>query len=405
MTPVTSSTSTKEEGDQSDQAKISRRTFLKLCKLGLGCAALAAVGYGGYESIDETLYDKALISDAEPDPRWVRRGIFLSPERLEMLKSRLAQHVEPTWTAFQRLRQEADEQRQRQPSVPEDWYVPGYYRDAAGHRRAKNTLADDANSSYTLALCYRMTGDEEYAHTAATLIDAWATHLKRLWPFEDSQLSFSYHFPALILAEDLLQETSLWSLAQRETFRNFVRYKALPMNTMRRANNWGNWGLMLVISCAVCLGATALFERGVRRWREFIEYQIAEDGHLIYEVSRNDGKGDSGIWYSHFSLMPQTLVAEIAHINGVELYDYVSPSGHRLRQAFDRLAPWANDPASFPYYKGADPSKQESTDYVGYFEILNVRWPNSNAIEMLQRLRPLSATHCTPHLTFTHGNL
>ncbi len=400
---MSSSTPSQVTGDR--ERPFSRRAFLKWCKLAAGGTGLALAGYGIYATASDAAYDAAIFAEAEPDPRWERRGVFLSPERLQALKTRLAQQAEPTWTAFQRLQQEAEAACQRQPSVPENWYVPGYYRDAAGHRRSKNALADDANSAYTLALCYRMTEDEKYARAAARLVEAWATGLKRLWPFEDSQLSFSYHFPAMILAEDLLQGTPVWSAAQRQAFRDFVRHKALAMNTLRRANNWGNWGLVLIMASAACLGATALFERGIRRWREFIERQVAADGHLIHEVGRNDGQGDHGIWYSHFSLMPQTLAAEIARVNGVDLYDYVSPSGRTLRQAFERLAPWANDPTSFPYYKGADPTRQETTDYIGYFEILNTHWPNATAGAMLARLRPLSATHSSPHLTFTHGNL
>ena len=43
------------------------------------------------------------------------------------------------------------------------------------------------------------------------------------------------------------------------------------------------------------------------------------------------------------------------------------------------------------------------TDYVSYYEILNPRWPNADAAAMLAALRPLSATHSAPALTFTHG--
>lgn len=37
--------------------------------------------------------------------------------------------------------------------------------------------------------------------------------------------------------------------------------------------------------------------------------------------------------------------------------------------------------------------------------ILNARWPNPDAAAMLAQRRPLTASHCTPHLTFTHGDL
>jgi hypothetical protein len=219
-------------------------------------------------------------------------------------------------------------------------------------------------------------------------------------------LSFSYHFPALILAADLIQGFYGWPTARQEAFGQFLREKALPMNTMSRKNNWGNWGLVLVMACAAWLRNDELIEQGVTRWKEFIERQIAEDGHLPHEVHRNNGRGERGIWYTHFSLMPQTLAAEIARVHGgVDLYDYVSPKGRTLRQAFECIAPWARDPATFPYFQGDDLQDLRGTDYVSYFEILNARWPNADAAAMLDGLRPLTANHSAPHLTFTHGDL
>jgi len=330
--------------------------------------------------------------------------VFLSDRRIETLRRRVADQVEPTYAAFLEIQQVAMSRGDAPSHVPDVWYVPGYYRDAEGHRTSKGGLEQDANLAYTLALYYRMTGESRYAEGAARLIDAWAG-LQVLRTKDDSKLSFSYHFPALILAADLIRGFDGWPMERQEAFRTFVRDKALPMNTMGRANNWGNWGLVLVLASAAWLGDEKLFERGLARWKAFVRDQIAEDGHLSHEVNRNNGVGERGIWYTHFSLMPQTIAAEIARVNGVDLYDYAAPNGRTLRQAYERVAPWARDPATFPYYKGKDKSEQKGTDYVSYWEILNTRWPNSDATAMLAERRPLTASHCTPHLTFTHGDL
>ena len=50
------------------------------------------------------------------------------------------------YTAFEALQRDADKNLDRVPVVPEKWYVPGYYNDAEGHRKAKNGLQDDANA-------------------------------------------------------------------------------------------------------------------------------------------------------------------------------------------------------------------------------------------------------------------
>jgi len=331
-----------------------------------------------------------------------RADVFLSAERLAVLKQRVADKTEPTYSAYVAMKAEADAKKDLAPAVPEAWYVPGFYVDPAGHGKAKGALAGDANEAYALALLYRMTGDASYAAAAAKRIDAWAG-LKTLGTKDDSTLTFCYHFPPLIYAADLIRPWEGWTPAEREAFAAFLRAEALPMNTMARENNWGNWGLVLTLACAAYLDDEELLRRGAARWKEFIARQIGEDGSLPLEVIRNNGQGEHGIWYSHFCLAPQTIAAEILAHHGVDLYDYAAPNGRTLRAAFEKVIPWAADPATFPYYKGADPKSLPGTDAVGYWEILAARWPDPKAKEMLLRLRPLNPIQGSPYITFTHG--
>lgn len=223
-------------------------------------------------------------------------GLFLSDARLATLQERVAQKIEPTYTAYLSLQRNADGALNREPHPPTEWYVPGFYRDPAGHNKAKDGLANDANAAYGLALMYRMNGDEKYAVAVARLINGWATGLKSMSTKDDSMLSFSYHFPAFIFAASLIEHSKNWPAEQQQSFKAFVRTKALPMNTMARENNWGNWGLVLVLAGAGYLEDQALFDKGIARWKHFIETQLAADGHLPLEVIRNNGVGERGIW-------------------------------------------------------------------------------------------------------------
>jgi hypothetical protein len=327
---------------------------------------------------------------------------LISDARIEALQQRIADKQEPNYTAYIAMKERADQSLGRKPNPPEHWYIPGYYRDAEGHRTAKEVLKNDANDAYRLALCYRITQEERYAQSAAKLIDGWAAGVKSFSKKDDSTLSFSYHFPPMIFAADLISQSPSWPKQSQKAFQQFVREKALPMNTMSRSNNWGNWGLVLVMGAAVYLDDEALFQKGVTRWKDFIAEQIAPDGHLHHEVNRNQGR--SGIWYSNFSLLPQTIAGEIARVNGVFLYDYKAPNGRTLQSAFERLAPWVLHPETFPYWEG--PAERLSgVDYISYFEILNEVWPHPAAQKALEKWRPLSARHGAPALTFTHGGL
>ncbi len=326
--------------------------------------------------------------------------VFISDSRLETLTESIKEKKEPTHSAFVKCLKHADENLERVPIVPKKWHVPGYYRDAAGHKKAKNGLRDDANAAYALALCYRITGEQKYARSAVRLINAWATGIETMSRRADSTLSFSYHFPALVFAADLLRGSVVWPKEEEKVFSDFLRGKALPMSTIGSKNNWGNWGLVLSISCAVYLKDEPLFDQCAERWKHFIEHQIAEDGHLSHEVGRSGGQ--LGIWYSHFSLMPQTIAAEIMKVNGQDLYGFKSQNGRTLKQAYDKVAKWTRKPELYPYWKG-DPKDLEGVDYFSYFEILNNHWPNGDASKLLSESRPLTADHSAPLLTLTHG--
>lgn len=328
------------------------------------------------------------------------RFVFISDSGILRLKEAVKEKNEPVYPAFAEVLKLADQNLERRPATPKIWYVPGYYNDAGGHRKAKNGLRDDANIAYAMALCFRITGEAKYAHSAIRLINAWVSMIDSMSQEDDSALSFSYHFPALIFAADLLRNKDVWPETKQKQFSDFLRYRALPMSTLDRENNWGNWGLVLSAACAVYLKDPTLFKTCVERWKYFIEHQIANDGHLPHEVTRREGK--SGIWYSHFCLMPQTIAAEILRINGQDLFMYRSPSGHTLKQAFFRIAEWTRDPGKFPYWDG-DPEELSGRYYLSYFEILNTHWENEDAVELLRRFRPLSADHSAPFLTFTHG--
>lgn len=367
---------------------------------------------GGWRAVGGILLSLGFLPGPAPPPpplhlcppREPKRPVFISEERLAILRQRIQAGVDPNAAAFRKMKGEVDRNLDREPRAPRHWHVPSYYRDAVGHRKAKEGLQEDANLAYQAALCHRMTGDERYAKAALRLIEAWSTQLESTSDQDDSTLSFSYHFPAMIFGADLLRASRLWTEESRRSFDRFLADKALPLNTMKARNNWGNWGLVLVLAVAAWRDDPALLEKGASRWKEFIQEQITDQGHLHHEVTRNNGRGEHGIWYSHFSLMPQTIAAEILRVNGTDLYEYHSPQGRTMRQAFHVLAGWSRRPSTFAYFKG-DPKGLVGTTYFSYFEILNPRWPNADATALLAEQRPMTATHSAPALTFTHGDL
>ena len=77
-----------------------------------------------------------------------------------------------------------------------------------------------------------LTDDERYAAAALRLINAWPAGLQSTDRRDDSTLCFSYHFPALILAADLLRACPAWTAPARQAWDRFLRETALPIHCL-----------------------------------------------------------------------------------------------------------------------------------------------------------------------------
>ena len=346
--------------------------------------------------------------------------VYLSDARIETLKLRVAGRVEPNYSAWLLVKKAADDALiASEPVVPEHYFSFSPYKDPLKHEENKksNTYARDCHAVFRLALASRITGDEKYAQGAVKLLNAWATRLKAIdAKQQNTSLSISAGMPDFIIAADLLKNSPSFTPTDQESFRGFIRKVVVGSDSaglcMKRTNNWANFGTLLAMTAGVYLEDHDLFNRGVARWKALVDSQMTDDGTLKEEVNR-PGAGDlakvpgaMGLWYSHFSLFPATLAAEVARVNGVDLYEYVSPGHKSLRLAYEKLVPWVKNPASFPYYKGSgDPNKLTGIFHFPYYEMLTPRWPNQDAIALLKAHRPIRTNHCIPDETFTHGDL
>ncbi len=331
-------------------------------------------------------------------------AVFLTDCRIAILKERVAAKTAPTYAAWNALLTVANSNLSRAPTVPEVWMVPWAY----GHHSAEGAkitskLRDQANAAYRLALVYRIIGDERYAAASARQITTWIRGVKTYRTAEDSALEFAVNFPLMIVAADLLRPSAAFPDTTQQEFATYLPHtRRFAMSTMSRENNWGNWGLVLEVSAAAYLRDRIAFDKAATRWKYFIANQIAADGELPLEVQRENGR--KGIWYSSYALHPQTLAAEIMRVNGLDLFDYRSPNGRTLRLAYDRIVGWVHDPSTFRY----DNSAQDPGVYryhVGYWELLNARWPNPEADAVLGYRRPIKDDPMSVGMTFTHGGL
>ena len=345
-------------------------------------------------------------------------GMLISDARIKAIKERIDHGTEPTASAYQQCKEVADLNLHRPCQAPEVWYVPLRYVDNEAHQKAKKCLHDDANIAFKLALVYRITGDEKYAAAAALLINGWATTVKTFKTEDDSKISLGYHIPALIFAADMIRNSPSFPQADQDRFGAFLRDKALPLNLMFdkldqpiqgvSILNGADWGLLFYLSTALYLHDEKRVQIALDHYKDFIGNQITPDGILPGEITRNNSTGDAGYWYINFALMPLTIATELFRLHGVDLYDYVSPSGSSLHKAYDKIAALMENPDDYPFgtvYKGKAPHSLDGTFYAGYMEILNTRWPNDEVTTVLKAKRPWDPDHSLPVTTLLYGDL
>jgi hypothetical protein len=313
---------------------------------------------------------------------------LISDARINTMKSRIASGINPTYSAWLKMKIAVDSQQFGACQAPTTWNVPGGSNPT--HDAYQARIDHDSSLVYELALAYRITGNETYATNCARILTCWATKLTTLSTAGVSTLMWSNRFPNMIVAADLISNSPRFTITQQQGFKSFVR-KSLKLSSMSRSNNWGDWGLWFVASAGAYLQDQTLFNQAVNRYKFFVNDQITAGGVMRYEV----GRGDDGLWYTNFALQPLTLTAELFKVNGLNLYNY-SP---RLRLAYVNAAKWCHFPCSYPYWN----CPTHGVGFVGYMEILNPIWPNADAVWLFGRWRPFDHRYSTPVLTLTHG--
>ncbi|MFK4834760.1 alginate lyase family protein [Microbacterium sp. ZW T2_14] len=378
-----------------------------------------AVELTGVSERDEPAPADCIAWSGEPAARAERGLVLNSTERIAEVARRVGRGVEPQASGFARLMADVSAGMARTPAPPEVFFVPFFYNNPTAHRAARDGLQNDANTAYELALAYRLTGEESYGSHAAEFIDAWMGTVDCVRTSEDSALAFSYHFPAFVFAAELLRGTPAWSEEGERAFAGFLAETATPVagSILHRMNNWGSWALELTAASAAYLDDAAAIEAAYTRSTELIEHQIDANGHMPEEVTRNNGVGDYGIWYTHFSLLPLLLTAETLEGHGFDVHSYVNANGTGLADAVDAASSWVAAPESFPYYTGdvAKLANVRTIDYLravgvtahsmSYFELAANHYPSTTLDALLAEEGAMTTIHSAPHLSLTHGGL
>jgi hypothetical protein len=217
-------------------------------------------------------------------------------------------------------------------------------------------LAEICENVSTLALAWYFSGDISYAEHAEKLLRVWfldsgtkmnpnlnfAQAVKGRATGRGYGLIDTRHFVKLIDAIGLLNNTSSWTQkdqqGMKQWFTDFLNWMQTSKNglaEMHTVNNHRVWYDEQRLSYALFTGNTTLAKEVVESAKTQLDKQMDSSGNFPLEMKRT-----ISLHYTVFVLDPFFTTADLAKNVGINLWNYVSPSGKSLKKGFDAVLPY-----------------------------------------------------------------
>jgi len=226
------------------------------------------------------------------------------------------------------------------------------------------------NAVSTLGLAFYLTGREDYAAQAATLVRVWfldpATRMNPHLNFGQGipgintgrgiGIIETRSLPELLDGVTLIEGSKAWTPADRSALQEWMRAYVKWLiespyghDESKNGNNHETWYEVQVTSLALWTSQEDLAKRTLERGRESLANEIEPDGRMPRELERTKA------WdYSAFNLEAFCHLARLGSRAGVDLWNYRTPDGRSLRQAVDFLVPFATGERKWTYEQISD---------------------------------------------------
>jgi hypothetical protein len=255
------------------------------------------------------------------------------------------------------------------PNTPDGlpWIArDGYVNPAsAGDITSMSTFSQ---ASEALSIAYFMTGNENYAIALAKDMRAWfldpATKMNAsqqyalivpgVEPTAYDSSGFRNSMRVIFDAAGILEQSPNWTLqdegALQQWATDFVNFVDTSEEGAAQAENPANHGTCADVNRTIM----SLYAGDLAKAHETIENymlyrmpgQFNDDGSFVYEMQRADN-----LLYTRYHL---SVIADLAlmaknYFPDLDLWNYTTPQGTSLREAFDFAIPYFENPSSWPY--------------------------------------------------------
>lgn len=145
---------------------------------------------------------------------------------LDIIKLRIENKVEPQFSSYKQLIEEAELLLDFTAGPPKTLRIPGGYVDAVGLGHARELLWRNCHPAYTHGLAYTLTKENRHAEKAKEILMDWANK-NTTFTDGDRGLQLGSWFSPMLYAADLNHDYDGWSDDDRITFKAWWRKNIL----------------------------------------------------------------------------------------------------------------------------------------------------------------------------------
>jgi hypothetical protein len=322
-------------------------------------------------------------------------GVLVSRAQLDYIKTMVAAHSEPFYSAFLKAQNSNIGSLTYQIQGP-----PATGIIECGPTSNPNfgcSAADnDSSAAYLQSLLWYITGNHQYAANAISILNTYAYNLKG-YTNSNEPLQAAWDSEKFPRAAEIIRYSSAgWANADIQQFKRMLSTVILPRIINGSSSN-GNWEISMIegmINIGVFNDDRATFDKGVLYWKQRIPayfYYHTDGGapvpaprgnanwygQSVYD-SRVDGISQEtcrDFGHAQYGISGALDAAETAYIQGVDLYnDPSSNARNRLTSALEFNAKYllANSNTVPSYVCGGKVTLQVyPTDEIGYNEYHN----------------------------------
>lgn len=252
-------------------------------------------------------------------------SLFTPAEKARLIE--MTRHDRAAKAEFSAIREQADASLYDSPNPIKVIQTEGKL---AGDpvKVATQASLGDMHALFVLGYAYEVTGETKYAAKVRAFVLAWAaTNQPTGDPIDETNLE------PLLIAYDQTRDT--FSLTDRNAADEYLRRLIrAEWDAKQGITNWQSHRLKIIGLAAYVLKDDAQVARALRAFKEQVSANLYPDGSS-YDFHERDA-----LHYHVYDLEPLLTLAIAARKNGVDLYDYTSPSTSSLRKSVHFLMPY-----------------------------------------------------------------